>query len=254
MYKRQIVSNFIKLVSDTYDTIEEIDDVTCVNYINDYKSTKFFDIIIEYHEQKLTPMLYVCQKSVINIVPRRQLILEMIKCGADIDICHNGWSTFAYACYFADIDFVTKICEYKYDINQQDNTGRTSLMRSLFFGQYDLAQLLIQKSADIHICDNYNKTALVYACGPPRDVGYIYGPERENTIIMLIKSGAEFIEYIDEHILNRGMKIVDKYIRDIYREKIMESIDDKSTDNIMHKCYGHLDMTYIVKMSGEFII
>ena len=73
---------------------------------------------------------------------------------------------FDYAFAEGDFEIMQKIIDnYNYDINIKSSVnGATYLIDACKFGEYELAEFLIENGANIHLKDFKGKSAMDYAC------------------------------------------------------------------------------------------
>lgn len=100
--------------------------------------------------------------------------------GIDVDARdENGMSPLIYASYFGHKDLVLELLELGADVNACGNGGVTVLMAALQnAANKDIARLLIDRGADVNACDGQGLTPLMTA---------IYTDSNEMTIYLLEK-------------------------------------------------------------------
>ena len=130
----------------------------------------------------------------------------------------------------------------KYDINTVTSCNTTSLITAINNGRTDIAIILIHNKINLNTINGWKQTAFSVACVR----GY------EDVVIELIKYGVDYVDHIDEYVTDGGMPSVNKYIKDVYCAKLMEAIDDGSSD--MNKSFGKFDMNSLVNIFVGYIL
>ena len=96
----------------------------------------------------------------------KDIVCMFFQAGADINEAdHYGWTPLNYAYSGRDTSTVDAIISYggKADINKKDEQGWTSLMWASYCGNIHNVERLISSQADVHVEDEYGRTALILA-------------------------------------------------------------------------------------------
>ncbi|AYV79862.1 MAG: hypothetical protein Faunusvirus67_3 [Faunusvirus sp.] len=241
---KHIANDFIAIFENRFRNEKYLTE--CIEYIEKYKSTKFFDIIIDGHHGEYTPLTYIltCKYDVHDILDKNiyiyiYLVVKMIECGANINKCDGeGWSPLIYASCHGYNKLVDLLLEIKCDLNLQTDIGDTAAMFALGAHNYDILYKLVQNGADLDITDIDGHSLWAMLSRHEHD------NSREDIFINLIKYGAKFEDITDRYIIGKNMKKLEQYIRDVY---FVRTIDE------MNK-YEQTELKYFVKIICEFIV
>lgn len=94
------------------------------------------------------------------------LLLWVLRDGGPVDIedSVNGWSPLMrVACLSGNYDVAETLIDKGADINRFDKTGKNVLMAASMNGHFNLVRLLVDKGADIYLKNREGKTALEFA-------------------------------------------------------------------------------------------
>lgn len=95
-------------------------------------------------------------------------------------------------------------------VNEKNSMGRTALMKTAMYGHPDIAELLLEKGADVHATDDDSRTALTWAAGRGR----------KNMVEFLLQNGA-----VLDHKDNEGKTVLISAARHSDRDMVALLLD-----------------------------
>ena len=107
-----------------------------------------------------TPLNLACQKGHLRVVE------HLINKGANLEAYDDeGWRPLHTAVSTGHLDIVRYLLSREgIDIEAKDNKGSTPLMLASFYGRVEIADILLNKRANINCRNNGNTTSLYLAC------------------------------------------------------------------------------------------
>ena len=101
-----------------------------------------------------------------KIEPNLNLVSDLITLGANLewqDEENDGWTPLHWAAYYGNVEIARMLIGAKVDLNLQDRWGWTPLHRAVSNGEIEIAQMLIDVGANVNMQDEDGWTSLHWA-------------------------------------------------------------------------------------------
>jgi ankyrin repeat protein len=87
--------------------------------------------------------------------PNLNLVSDLITLGANLEWQdEDGWTPLHWAAYYGNVEIARMLIGAKVDLNLQDRWGWTPLHRAAFYGYVEIARMLIDAGASKDILNN----------------------------------------------------------------------------------------------------
>ena len=94
---------------------------------------------------------------------QKKLVKLFLENGADVNYAYHQGTALHASVFKGEIEIVEMLLDYDANINYQDENGSTALHYSIIYNKEKISRLLLEKGANYNLADNSSKSPKNYA-------------------------------------------------------------------------------------------